>query len=241
MKTGELSLAGSEQKPPRRMSADILIPGILLAAAVAVLPLDFVVGQWAVKGGCPGFFRELLEAIEPFGNGNGVVYVVLAVLALDWARRRSVVRMLATAFGAGLAADVVKLTVERTRPCAFGFEGTIWDTFVRAFPLAGAGAGGQSFPSAHTATAVAFAAALAWQYPRGRLFFFSLAALVAVQRVTGGAHFVSDAFCGAVIGCVVATFTLQRGQLAAWFDCFEAKGATAADRGGKVLARKRVA
>jgi len=224
-----------------RKRRPLLVPGVLLLAAVAVLPLDFAVGHWAVSGGCPGFFRELLEAAEPFGNGNGILYIALAVLALDWARRRTVPRILATALGAGLAADVVKLMIERTRPCAFAFEATIWDSFVSLVPLISAGSGGQSFPSAHTATAMGLAAALAWRYPRARAFFYFMAVLVAVQRVTSGAHFLSDAFCGAAVAFVVATFTLHRGQLAARFDRFEAEELVEADAAIRPFSRKRAA
>ena len=222
-------------------SSKRLVPAVLLLVALAMLPFDLVVGHWAVQGGCPGFFRELLEAVEPFGNGNGVIYIVLAVIALDWARRRAAFRILATAFGAGLAADVVKLVVERTRPGAFAFEGTVRDTFVRMFPFMGAESSGQSFPSAHTATAVGLAAALAWQYPRARVFFFALAALVAAQRVTSGAHFLSDTFCGAAIGFVVATATLHSGRLAGWFNRYETKGMIAAGDQAQPSPQKRAA
>ncbi len=225
---------------PNGARRDLLIPALLLVAAVAALPLDFAVGHWAVNGGCPGFFRELLEAAEPFGNGNGVLYIVLAVFALDWVRRRTTLRILATALGAGLAANIGKMMVERTRPCAFAFDGTIWDSFVGYLPLASAGSGGQSFPSAHTATAVGLAAALAWQYPRARAFFFAMAALVAVQRFTGGAHFISDTFCGAAVGCIVASFTLRHGRLAAWFDRYEATESTE-DEPVRTLSKKLVA
>ena len=61
---------------------ELVVPILLLLGALVVLPLDFAVGQWAVGGGCPGFFRELFEAAEPFGNGNGVLYIVLAVVAI---------------------------------------------------------------------------------------------------------------------------------------------------------------
>ena len=227
--------------PSVGVTRDILLPILLLAAALAALPLDFAVGRWSVKGGCPGFFRELLEAAEPFGNGNGVIYIALALLALNWMNRRTTLRILTTAFGAGLAADLFKLTVERTRPCFFAYEGTIWDSIVGVFPLASAGPGGQSFPSAHTATAVGLAAALAWCYPRARVFFFLMAALVGMQRVIGGAHFISDTFCGAAIASVVASFTLRHERLTAWFDRYEASNATADDDAARPFPQKLVA
>jgi membrane-associated phospholipid phosphatase len=224
MKSSHDRLLPAPTLPSDRAMRHVLTPVMLVVAAAAVLPLDFAVGHWAVNNGCPRFFRELFEAAEPFGNGNGVAYIALAVFVLAPLRRRAIPRILATAYGAGLAADVIKLFVERTRPRAFVFEGTIWDSFVGVLPLTSAGSSGQSFPSAHTATAVGLAAGLTWLCPRGRFFFLSMAVLVATQRVTSGAHFISDAFCGAAVGCVVASFTLRYGRLAARFDRFEAKG-----------------
>lgn len=240
MKSSEIVLSSTSA---RRTWANrhVLIPAALVVAAIAVLPLDFVVARWAVNDGCPGFFRELLEAAEPFGNGNGILYIALAVLALDWMNRRATLRILTTAFGAGLAADLVKMTIERTRPCAFTFEGSVWDSFVRLFPLASAGSGGQSFPSAHTATAVGLAAGLAWRYPRAKAFFFAMAALVAAQRATGGAHYLSDTFCGAAVACVVATFTIHHGRLAVWFDRYETKGTIDVDEAVRPFPQRRAA
>jgi membrane-associated phospholipid phosphatase len=240
MKSSEVVLSPNTA-PLRWANRHVLIPTLLLLGAVAVFPLDFALAHWAVNDGCPGFFRELLEASEPFGNGNGILYIVLAVLALDWINRRTAFRILATAFGAGLTADVFKMMIERTRPCAFAFDGTIWDSFGSFFPLASAGSGGQSFPSAHTATAVGLALALSWRYPRARTFFFAMAALVAVQRATSGAHFLSDTFCGAAVACVVATFTIHHGRLAAWFDRYEARETADADDAVRPFPQKRAA
>lgn len=240
MKSSEIVLS-SNSSPRAWANRHVLVPVILVLAAIAVLPLDFTVAHWAVNDGCPGFFRELLEAAEPFGNGNGIFYIVLAVVALDWMNRRAAFRILTTAFGAGLAADLVKMTIERTRPCAFAFEGTIWSSFVRVFPLTSAGSGGQSFPSAHTATAVGLAAGLAWRYPRAKAFFFAMAALVAAQRATGGAHYLSDTFCGAAVACVVATFTIHHGRLAAWFDRYERSETLDADEAVRPFPQKRAA
>lgn len=241
MRSDALPLPFSKEISPGRPFRYLLISVVLVLAAIAALPLDFAVGRWAVSGGCPGFFRGMLQAAETFGNGNGVVYIALAVLALDWARRRALPRILVTALGAGMAVNLVKLMVERRRPCAFAFDGTIWDTFGSFIPLTSAGSAGQSFPSAHTATAMGLALALACRYPRARAFFYFMAVLVAAQRVTSGAHFLSDAFCGAAVAFVVATYTLHRGRLAAWFDRFEAEEAADADAAIRLFSRKRAA
>ncbi|MFF7244322.1 phosphatase PAP2 family protein [Embleya sp. NPDC008237] len=57
-----------------------------------------------------------------------------------------------------------------------------------------------SFPSGHTAAAVAFTAAVAPSWPRAAAVCSLPAAMVAVERVQSGAHYPSDVAAGAVIG-----------------------------------------
>jgi undecaprenyl-diphosphatase len=78
----------------------------------------------------------------------------------------------------------------------------------------------QAFPSAHTATAFGLAIGLTWLYPRGRWLFATFAVLVACQRIQSGAHFLSDTFFGAALGCVVAAVCIKYVK---WFDRFEGK------------------
>jgi membrane-associated phospholipid phosphatase len=61
----------------------------------------------------------------------------------------------------------------------------------------------QSLPSAHAATAVGLALALAALYPRGRWLFASFAVLAGLQRIEAQAHFASDVLAGAAVGCMV--------------------------------------
>ncbi|MEU4728817.1 phosphatase PAP2 family protein [Streptomyces sp. NPDC023588] len=61
-----------------------------------------------------------------------------------------------------------------------------------------------SFPSGHTAAAVAFTAAVAPSWPGAGAACALPAALVAVQRVHSGAHYSSDVAAGAAIGLVAA-------------------------------------
>ena len=200
---------------------DLLLPAVLLAGSLVALSVDFPISQWFIDGNCPGFFRECFELVEPFGNGLGVIVIVVAVSMLDPFRRAAVPRIMAAALGAGLMADVVKLTIARTRPCQFAFQGDVWDTFGGFFPFISAGSGGQSFPSAHTAVAVGLAVVLSRLYPRGRGLFAALAVLVACQRIQGGAHYLSDTMVGAAVGCLVGAVCLHRGLLGAWFDRYE--------------------
>jgi membrane-associated phospholipid phosphatase len=120
--------------------------------------------------------------------------------------------------GAGVLADLVKLTVIRIRPHHFESLGTEPGAFGTWLPLTGGGSVGQSFPSGHMATAAGLACALTALYPRGRWLFAGLAVLVACQRLEEGSHYLSDILFGAAVGSLVAAFCLRCGPLPAAFD-----------------------
>ncbi len=196
----------------------LLLPVALVLAAAAALPLDCRLSQWCKTGDMPGELRNLFQTCEPFGDGLGVLLVALAIHQLDRNRRWALPRVLACGWGAGLAANAIKMMVVRVRPRDFDFQGDVWTTFGGWFPWTEAGYSGQSFPSAHSATAAGLAMALVWLYPSGRLLFPALAVLVAGHRIESAAHFLSDVLCGAALGIVVASACLKFGHLPRWFD-----------------------
>ncbi|UFR00208.1 phosphatase PAP2 family protein [Streptomyces sp. Go40/10] len=63
-----------------------------------------------------------------------------------------------------------------------------------------------SFPSGHTAAAVAFTAAVAAVWPTAGMVCAVPAAMVTVERVQSGAHYPSDVAAGAGIGLISALF-----------------------------------
>ena len=62
-----------------------------------------------------------------------------------------------------------------------------------------------SFPSGHTASAFAFAAAVTTDFPYLSLPLYGLATLVGYDRVLMGVHYPSDVMGGAVLGLAVGT------------------------------------
>ncbi len=196
----------------------------LALAAAAALTVDMPIAQAIRNWGQSPTIHSLLGCMnmfELFGHGLGVVVLLLALHQLDPDRRWAIPRVLACALAAGGLADLLKMIVLRIRPYECALDGTVWSTFGQWFSALGAGSAGQSFPSAHTATAVGFAAALTWLYPQGRLLFLLLAILVGCQRITCGAHYLSDVLIGAAAGCLVAQFFLKVSRLPAWFDQWE--------------------
>ena len=180
------------------------VPLGLLVAALMALAIDLPVAAWAKRGNQPRWVSELLENAETFGHGIGVTLIVIAVFTLDPGRRRLFPQLLGGSIGAGLAANVLKLVVIRFRPRDIEvLPETVGATF-GGFWSYSTGGDSQSFPSAHTSTAVGLAVMLSAFYPRGRWYFTSLAILVGIQRIHTSAHFPSDVFGGAVVGWCVA-------------------------------------
>lgn len=216
----------SEQRRPERPALFVgdwrgwLIPPLTLSLLAAVaLAVDLPVAQWAAGRAYPRFVRELMSLAEAFGHGVGVAVVLITVYTLDRPRRKMLPRSIAVVAAAGCGANLLKLLIARQRPgSADLLHADVWTTFAGWLPLARNGSAFQSFPSAHTATAVGLAMVLSSFYPQGSRLFFVFAGAVAVQRVLGSAHYPSDVLGGAAVGwlCAAAAFQLAE-KVAAGF------------------------
>lgn len=156
--------------------------------------------------------KEVFQVITSFGKSTAYL-VVAALLALgfglaarqqeDGARRRwlgvnaaRAAFVFVTVGGAGLAGDILKPFFGRARPLLWMNE------HIFGFTWHGAHWAYWSFPSGHTITIVALAAALAQVERRGRPFYIAAALLVAASRVVLTEHYLSDVMAGAFIACL---------------------------------------
>ncbi|WP_460695583.1 phosphatase PAP2 family protein [Nocardia thraciensis] len=131
---------------------------------------------------------------------NGVLWLAIAaVLATrKGATRRAGLRGVVALGGATVAANTFKTVVGRRRPAA---ELLPLDRRLIRRPAS------SSFPSGHSASAIAFATAVAMESPRSARVVAPLAATVAYSRVHTGVHWTSDVLVGAAIGGGVALAT----------------------------------
>jgi undecaprenyl-diphosphatase len=138
--------------------------------------------------------NEIFVWITKAGT-HGLIWLALAVIVSVW--RRSAFPFVITAL-AVLAADglagLVKAAVRENRP-------TSPDALITV-PHS------HSFPSGHTATAVAGAIVLSSFAPRLTPLFAVLAAAVAYSRIYVGVHFPLDIVGGAAIGAATALLLL---------------------------------
>lgn len=180
-----------------------------------------------------GEIHRLVTLSEVIGHTVSVIVLLGLVAALDgtlawplWRapafgrpsrqptpKQATFARFLGATFTGGILTDIIKLLVDRVRPRAVDFvaHGSVWDSFNEAViaTITGSRSNINSFPSGHSAIAAGFAAALAWKYPRGRVYFAIFAAMAASQRIVSSAHFPSDACFGAALGLIGASFFLR--------------------------------
>ncbi len=190
----------------------LLITLGFLAVAAMCLPYDIPFSQWFFRtlNGKPAWMRNFVDNLVGFGHGVGVGIIVLLVFILEPRQRKAWISVLTTAFCAGMAANIGKLLIARWRPRDYKVVPEHFsETFQGFLPFLSNGTGGQSMPSAHTATAVGLAIILSTVYPRAKYVFAFLALNVAVHRLSYGAHHLSDVFVGAALGWII-------GQICRW-------------------------
>lgn len=139
---------------------------------------------------------------------------VIAVGLFGGDRRlvRTGLRMLTAHTAATLAKDFVKARVDRTRPRSARKPGKDHR------PRAGKQTAKEetSFPSGHTAGAVAVAGAFAREYPEHRLPAYAAASALSLAQIPRSAHYPTDVAAGAALGAaaellVSAAFKLVPG------------------------------
>ena len=144
---------------------------------------------WRTLAHTPAGDRIAAAMSSVADHGRGWVAAGAAGAILDPGRRRRWVSAVGVVLVAEQASRQIKRSVRRPRPQLDGLE-----------PLAGVTAR-YSFPSSHTATAVAAIYAFQGLLPRAGLVAWAL--LTAVSRPYLGVHYPSDVAFGALLGATV--------------------------------------
>lgn len=165
-----------------------VVAAVLVVSALAI---DAPVSGWLTA---PAIERPVGSAIQKVMALTPVV-LLLGMLASFPNRGRLIVGVLGPLVIHLPILHLLKWAIGRARPIvglgAFHFE-----------PFAGA-QHCDAFPSGHSASAGVLALALGLVFPRGRVVFYAWAALVGVERITCGWHFLSDVLAGYALAAVV--------------------------------------
>ncbi len=188
------------------------------AACLAVTVVDATLSDAARSLDLPGDLNKAINLSEVFAHGLGVACILGAILVVA-PRRPGIWLAIWITTTSGLVANGLKSAVVRVRPHA-AHEIVVRDTAAALTPPEGSpqkiveasfwDARQRSFPSGHAATAAGLAVGLSIVFPRGCLIFAMLGCLACVQRITSGAHFLSDVLAGIAIafGCSALLLSL---------------------------------
>ena len=167
-----------------------IVPFEELDAAVADVFIPYVEHE-GIKA--LGLVCELTDQ-EPLYAAGAATLVTAAALR-DGRTWRAGTRLLASHLLATGLRGIVKQMVDRTRPEAASERG---EYVLREGRRKDSDF--NSFPSGHTAGAVAVACAIGRAYPGARPIALPLAAAVGVGQVVRSRHYVTDVVAGAIIG-----------------------------------------
>jgi len=182
----------------------VLIATAFATKVPAFQQADLQISVWARQQKLSGDFEKAIQLSEVFAHGSGVISIFLILLWTDINNRRRIWNVAAYVLVVGVLANVAKYFMPRLRPNS-GVEITdIYATWLPVLTGISRRSGELSFPSGHSATAVALAIALTILYPQGKWLFTTLACLAIWQRVYSGAHYPSDCLAGAGIALAIA-------------------------------------
>ncbi|MHC4878075.1 MAG: phosphatase PAP2 family protein [Planctomycetota bacterium] len=202
-----------------RQARELLMASLILAVAgLLILPFDMRILDFVQQYPPRGEFQNLLQRSEAFGHGTGVALILITIVVLCRPGIRTTAWLAAATYGAGMAANLIKVFVVRTRPHSVDEVGAsalpgLVDVISAPFTNIAEHIGNsseQSFPSAHTATAFGLAVAIGTLFPRGRIWFLVLGGLVGCQRICASCHFPSDVCWGAAVGIAFGVFSMRQ-------------------------------
>ena len=165
----------------------------------AVGRLDFAAFQWLRTNHSPTL-DVVMAGVSDIARG-GIIWIALAVLIAFVYRSRwpAVVHVVLAVVLAYVIADhVAKPFFNRSRPFERYAESRVYGHRPTT----------RSFPSGHTASAIAAVCALTRLAPEARAMFWLFAVLVAFSRVYLGVHYPADVLAGGLLGFGIGKFVV---------------------------------
>jgi membrane-associated phospholipid phosphatase len=183
----------SETSASRALLRDVVI-------AIALIALSLLADGWIAEHVRFGRVYET-DWGRMLRNFGYLPFWLLAAIALalhdrergEWWRRGAL--LFAAPAVAGIAGELLKITVRRMRPPNVGSAYSF-----RAFSDHPFSSRGFGFPSSHVVVAFGAAAILSRMFPRARVVWYAAALGCAVSRLLAHAHYLSDVVAAAFIG-----------------------------------------
>ena len=180
----------------------------LLAACAAFMVFEFRGLKTTLALNMKGDVKRETRWLAQYGQSvcTGVAALLVWQLDPSAARGRRALTVIGAVAAASVAAMLVKRLVSRVRPGHEGAGKFLGPTLKHANRH-------ESFPSSHSAAAMALSVTLALLYPQAAFTFWTLALACAVLRYILDAHFPSDVLGGIALGYGVAHLVARLSHL----------------------------
>jgi membrane-associated phospholipid phosphatase len=172
----------------------------LLTAAALMMLIERTGVRTTLVLNFKGDVKRETRWLAQYGQALCTAIAAVLVVQLDPLGRQRVWPLLVASFGASVVATVIKRLSGRVRPNRPDAGRFLGPSFKHANFR-------ESFPSSHSASAVAMSAVLAADYPRAAVTFWTLAIACAALRYVLDAHWLSDVLGGIALGYAAAVVT----------------------------------
>lgn len=211
-------LEGAARGARRRVALPLALAGACAGAVAVAAHYDGAAlgaleyARAHVGWGARERLGRLADYAEILGQGWLTPLVAVAIYYFDPRGRQRAVVLVLSLLAVMLAVNVVKVSTGRLRPKAIqkldGDPPHVWLGPIGGFEDPKA----RSFPSGHTATAVAHATVLSVLYPPATPLFVALAVPVPVSRVLMRSHFASDVVAGGLLAFFLVRLLPRSGR-----------------------------
>ncbi len=184
--------------------------GAILACTVgfACQSWDLEISHFIEKIKIRGDLRKAIGLSESFAHFSGCIVIFITLIWIDLRNRKKLWCAAFFTVICGTASNAAKMMIPRYRPHSLDQSEIAIDSSWQTWGLPWTGSWGdeqfRSFPSGHSAMAVAMAIGLTQVHPRGKWFFSAIAAAACLQRLESQAHFLSDIMGGITITLVIS-------------------------------------
>jgi membrane-associated phospholipid phosphatase len=172
----------------------------LLAACLLLMLLERLGLPTTLVLNMKGDVKRESRWLAQYGQAVCTIVAAVLILQLDPNARQIIPPLLISTFGASIVATIIKRLTGRVRPNREHAGQFLGPTLRHANFR-------ESFPSSHSASAVAMSAMLAHFYPPAAGTFWTLAILCAALRYVLDAHWPSDVIGGIAVGYAAAAVT----------------------------------
>lgn len=179
----------------------LLVPLLLLLGAAVLMVLEFRGLKTTLHLTFKGDIKRETAFLAQYGQSVATPIAAALVWSFDLADWKKPVAILAAVSASSLSCFIVKRLAGRVRPNrenAGRFLGPSWKHDNQR----------ESFPSSHSACAVALSAAIVFFFPQAAGVLWTLAGITALLRWVLDAHFPSDVLAGCAIGYAIGLAVL---------------------------------